>query len=62
MFFGSHPTYIFFYVFVGEGECHVLLLCHLDPASKIPLKTETMGIVLLDAWILCQAEKLTKLP
>ena len=26
-----------FVLFVGEGECYVLLLCHLDPTS--PLKT-----------------------
>ena len=28
-----HADVFFFYVFVGKGECDVLLLCHLDPPS-----------------------------
>ena len=35
MFYVNHSTckWVFFNVFVGEGECHVILLHHLDPTS-----------------------------
>ena len=43
MLYASHSTcrwvfFFFFDVFVGEGEHHVLFLCHLDPTPPSFLK------------------------
>ena len=34
----------YFYVFVGEGEQHVLLLCHLDPALYVQFSLSSIFI------------------
>ena len=37
MFCVNHSSvdFFFFDMFVGEGECHVLLLCNLDPTGEV---------------------------
>ena len=40
MGFGFVFCFFFFDVFIGEGECHISLLHHLDPALSHPFLIE----------------------